>query len=91
MAKCNKSNTTRVAKQNTEDGKLSDGFSSMGHQLPGAILVRMKGRLHANMTLIVAVYSADWHPDPFIKYDFAPCERQSPMRERRAVCKDLRF
>jgi hypothetical protein len=57
MAKCNKSNTTGVAKQNTEDGKLSDGFISMGHQLPGATLVRMKNRLHANMTLIVAVYS----------------------------------
>jgi hypothetical protein len=72
MAKCKKSNTIGVAKQNTEDGKHSDGFSSMGHQLPGATLVRMKSRLHVNMTLIVAVYSANWHQDPLIKYDFAP-------------------
>ena len=91
MAKCNKSNTTGVAKQNTEDGKPSDGFSSMSHQLPGANLARMKSRLHANMTLLVAVYSANWHQVPLVKYDFAPFELQSPMHERRAVYKDLRF
>jgi hypothetical protein len=66
MAKCKKSNTTELAKQNTEDGKVPGGSSPTGHRLPGATLVRMKSRLHADMTLIVAVYSANWNQNPLI-------------------------
>ena len=85
MAKCKKSNTTEVAKQNTEDGKLPGGFSPMGHRFPGATLVRMKSHLHADMTLIVAVYSANWHQNPLARKNHAKCE----SLHRSQISKDL--